>query len=101
MKDCAKCDNKVGTNCTAFDCKNFHAIPFYEKVAKHMGWGISEGKNLVEVAVSGLIYKKNAYGKMYCPCVAPNGHNQDTICPCTEFRQAKEGVCHCGLYVKE
>ena len=34
----------------------------------------------------------------YCPCVLEK--TPDTKCMCKEFREASEGECHCGLYVK-
>ena len=35
----------------------------------------------------------------YCPCKLEK--NSDTKCMCKEFREQKEGYCHCGLYIKE
>ena len=35
----------------------------------------------------------------YCPCKLEK--NNDTKCMCKEFREQKEGCCHCGLYIKE
>jgi len=34
----------------------------------------------------------------YCPCKLT--HIADNKCMCKEFREQKEGTCHCGLYVK-
>lgn len=35
----------------------------------------------------------------YCPCAIVK--NEDTRCPCREFReQQTEGECHCGRFVK-
>lgn len=35
----------------------------------------------------------------YCPCLIEQ--NEDTICPCKEFRdQTEPGECHCGRYEK-
>ena len=34
----------------------------------------------------------------YCPCRISK--TPDTKCMCKEFREASEGECHCGLYVK-
>lgn len=34
----------------------------------------------------------------YCPCAIAK--TPDTKCICRDFRQQKEGPCHCGLYVK-
>jgi len=34
----------------------------------------------------------------YCPCRISK--TADTKCMCKEFREASEGECHCGLYVK-
>lgn len=35
----------------------------------------------------------------YCPCSLIK--NEDTKCMCKEFREMDEGMCHCGLYIKE
>lgn len=35
----------------------------------------------------------------YCPCRITK--NEDTKCMCKEFREQKDGMCHCGLYIKE
>ena len=35
----------------------------------------------------------------YCPCALVK--TPDTVCMWKEFREMKEGTCHCGLYVKE
>ena len=35
----------------------------------------------------------------YCPCALVK--TLDTVCMCKDFREMKEGTCHCGLYVKE
>lgn len=35
----------------------------------------------------------------YCPCAIEQ--NEDTKCPCKEFREAPEGtICHCGRFEK-
>ena len=34
----------------------------------------------------------------YCPCRRTK--TADTKCMCKEFKEQKEGVCHCGLYKK-
>ena len=34
----------------------------------------------------------------YCPCRISK--TPDTKCICKEFRESKEGECHCGLYLK-
>ena len=50
----------------------------------------------VERIKTGLARKKAKYGEEYCPCVTPSAHNEDTICPCKEYRET--GVCHCKMY---
>ena len=35
----------------------------------------------------------------YCPCALVK--NEDTKCMCKEFREMKEGMCSCGLYIKK
>ena len=34
----------------------------------------------------------------YCPCATVK--DEDTKCICKEFREQKEGLCHCGRYEK-
>ena len=34
----------------------------------------------------------------YCPCRVIK--TPETKCMCKEFKEQKEGECHCGLYVK-
>lgn len=34
----------------------------------------------------------------YCPCKLQ--HLPDNKCMCRDFREQKEGQCHCGLYIK-
>ena len=34
----------------------------------------------------------------YCPCAIEK--NADTKCMCKDFREQKEGYCHCMLYYK-
>ena len=35
----------------------------------------------------------------YCPCKLER--SPDTKCMCKEFREQEDGMCHCGLYIKE
>lgn len=50
----------------------------------------------VERIKKGIEIKKQRFGKGYCPCVTPLAHNDDTVCPCKEYRET--GHCHCGMY---
>ena len=34
----------------------------------------------------------------YCPCAIEK--NEDTICPCKDFREQDSGLCHCGRFEK-
>lgn len=34
----------------------------------------------------------------YCPCAVER--NEDTLCPCKDFREQESGVCCCGRYEK-
>ena len=58
-----------------------------------MGIKVSEDKELVAKIRAKL--KENGG---YCPCRLEQ--NEDTKCPCKEFRDKNNGECHCGLYVK-
>jgi ferredoxin-thioredoxin reductase catalytic subunit len=50
----------------------------------------------VERIKKGIERKTEKYGAGYCPCVGPAAHNEDTICPCKEYRET--GHCHCKMY---
>lgn len=54
---------------------------------------LNDDKKLVEEIQAAL--KAN---DGYCPCAIER--NEDTKCMCKNFRNMKEGECHCGLYVK-
>lgn len=55
---------------------------------------LSEDKELVAE-----IRKKLKVSGGYCPCRLIQ--NEDTKCPCKEFREQTEvGECHCGLFCK-
>ena len=51
-------------------------------------------KDCVEAMLKAL--KENAN---YCPCKTEK--TKDTKCMCKEFREQKDGWCHCGLYYKD
>lgn len=51
-------------------------------------------KDFVEQMLKALKENSN-----YCPCRIEK--TKDTKCICKEFREQKDGWCHCGLYYKE
>ena len=51
-------------------------------------------KDFVEQILKALKENSN-----YCPCKIEK--TKDTKCICKEFREQKDGWCHCGLYYKE
>lgn len=56
---------------------------------------LSDNKELVAE-----IKQKLKEGGGYCPCRLAK--NEDTKCPCKEFREQTEpGECYCGLFYKE
>lgn len=54
---------------------------------------LSEDKELVKE-----IKEKLKANGGFCPCRTEK--NEDTKCPCKEFRKQKTGECYCGLYYK-
>lgn len=54
---------------------------------------LNDDKDLVEE-----IRKRLKENEGYCPCRISK--TPDTKCMCKEFRDAKDGECHCGLYRK-
>ena len=51
-------------------------------------------KDFVEQILKALKENSN-----YCPCKTEK--TKDTKCMCKEFREQKDGWCHCGLYYKD
>ena len=51
-------------------------------------------KDFVEQILKALKENSN-----YCPCKIEK--TKDTKCMCKEFREQKDGWCHCGLYYKD
>lgn len=51
-------------------------------------------KDFVEQMLKALKENSN-----YCPCKIEK--TKDTKCICKEFREQKDGWCHCGLYYKD
>ena len=51
-------------------------------------------KDFVEQMLKALKENSN-----YCPCKTEK--TKDTKCICKEFREQKDGWCHCGVYYKD
>lgn len=54
---------------------------------------INDDKELVA-----LIRQRLKENDGYCPCAFFK--TPETKCMCQDFRDQKEGSCHCGLYIK-
>lgn len=54
----------------------------------------NSNKDFVEQMLKALKENSN-----YCPCKIEK--TKDTKCMCKEFREQKDGWCHCGLYYKD
>lgn len=54
----------------------------------------NSNKDFVEQMLKALKENSN-----YCPCKIEK--TKDTKCICKEFREQKDGWCHCGLYYKD
>ena len=56
--------------------------------------------------IRGLLRNKKFKGEIYCPCRIVTGNKQEDkkiICPCIYHMDeiAKDGQCHCRLFVKK
>ena len=85
------------------------ALELYEmlkKVQEPKGFFFNRDKNWVLTILNDLLFNKNRYGYMSCPCRLATGDrdkDRDIFCPCA-YRQAdvKEyGSCYCNLYVSK
>ena len=48
----------------------------------------------IDPSVKALVLQNDGH----CPCMV--NKTADTKCPCKDFREMTEGVCHCGRYEK-
>ena len=48
----------------------------------------------IDPSVKALVKQNDGY----CPCLIEK--TPDTKCPCKDFREMEEGVCHCGRFEK-
>jgi len=77
-----------------------------KKVQEPKGYYFSNDKERVFELLESLLFNKNRYGYMSCPCRLASGDrkkDQDIICPCV-YREAdveEYGTCYCNLYVSE
>lgn len=76
-----------------------------EKIAKIKGWKVNPDKKLAQEIIDGLNKNKELKGKYYCPCKVAIGDpeiDKAIICPCKDspMEVARDGRCHCGLFVK-
>lgn len=85
------------------------ALELYEmlkKVQEPKGFFFNRDKDWVLTILNDLLFNKNRYGYMSCPCRLATGDrdkDRDIFCPCA-YRQAdvKEyGSCYCNLYVSK
>lgn len=81
-------------------------IKDYEKHAKENGFKINPNRKIVENIVNALIEREEKFGEKYCPCRRITGEKKEDkkiICPCVYHKEeiAKDGHCHCNLFVKK
>jgi len=70
------------------------------------GIKLNPNKAIVQAIIKGLARNQERYGEPYCPCRPVTGNKEDDkkiICPCVYHKDeiAKDGHCHCRLFVKE
>jgi ferredoxin-thioredoxin reductase catalytic subunit len=75
-----------------------------KKVQEPKGYFFSNDKERVMDLMAGLLFNKERYGYMCCPCRLSSNNREkdkDIICPCV-YRTpdvAEYGSCYCNLYV--
>jgi ferredoxin-thioredoxin reductase catalytic chain len=76
------------------------------RYAESQGFQLNPDEKVVDMVMDGLIENQNKYGAAYCPCRAISGNKDEdrkNICPCVYHKEeiAKDGKCHCWLFVKK
>ncbi len=75
-----------------------------KKVQEPQGYYFNKDNARTMDLLAGLIYNRERYGYMACPCRLASGdreNDKDIICPCI-YREpdvAEFGSCYCNLYV--
>jgi ferredoxin-thioredoxin reductase catalytic subunit len=77
----------------------------YAKYAKSQGFRLNPDGRIVEAIIDGLLRNEKKHGVRYCPCRLVSGKKEEdkkNICPCIYHKDeiAKDGHCHCRLFVK-
>ncbi len=75
-----------------------------EKFAEETGIAMNPDEKIVNAIITGLLWKKQSNGELYCPCRALSGDKEkdkDIICPCIFHQKEIEDMshCHCNLFV--
>lgn len=77
-----------------------------KKVQEAKGYYFNKDKGRVFDLLEALLFNKQRYGYMSCPCRLASGdreQDKDIICPCV-YRQPdveEYGSCYCNLYVSK
>jgi len=75
-----------------------------KKIQEPKGYYFNKDKDRVIDLLQSLMFNKERYGYMSCPCRLASGNRErdaDIICPCA-YRDkdvAQYGSCYCNLYV--
>jgi ferredoxin-thioredoxin reductase catalytic subunit len=71
-------------------------VDYIHKNAKELYYVVNE--EMAPLIAKGLQKKLEKFGELYCPCVLVRDEN--TICPCNDFKNSSSRECHCKLYFK-
>ncbi|MBM3309462.1 MAG: ferredoxin:thioredoxin reductase [Candidatus Altiarchaeales archaeon] len=77
-----------------------------KRYAEGQGFALNSDEKVVDMIVDGLIENVKKYGAAYCPCRPISGNKEEdkkNICPCIYHKDeiARDGKCHCWLFVKK
>lgn len=61
------------------------------EIYRKKGWKLNPNDSIVNA-----ILKRCEMNGGECPC---HNNSEDKHCPCSDYRL--NGICHCGLYIKE
>lgn len=76
-----------------------------ESYAAGKDFRLNDDDGTANAVIAALAKRREKFGRDYCPCRRPGGDEEEDgriVCPCAFHLEeiAKDGRCHCHLFIK-